>query len=221
MSDYQRHWYLSLLAHAHYNDSRPGHVLNDPSVLWRIAGATTRRFFENHCGLVLACFDCTEDGMFLYHPRSIKVLEISWQPADNNGVKQVLESARYISISSTTVLDSLFESAYRFYPRHVGKRAAEKAFYRAAYRYSKTQKVSLENAAEFIVNRAEIFGKSPAGHRGVYTPHMATWLNSDRFLDDVREWNIGQEHAESKKQRIQRILGQPSRSQDHSSVGEF
>jgi hypothetical protein len=187
MNEAQRWWYLSLIGHAFYS-AMPGHIPNDSGLLWKLAGATTRHFFEKGCGPVLACFVRTEDGRWLYNERTVKIVADSSQTTEQKRVRHISQPSIYIGLTDSQVLDSKFELAYKNYPRHVGKRAALRAFYSACSRYAKQTGQSLSGAASFISHKSREFGLSPAGKRGVYTPHMASWLNQDRFLDDWDEW---------------------------------
>lgn len=54
MKDYQRGWYIQLLVFATQSD-HPGHLPLDES-LWRLAGARSKRFFDQESAVVLACF---------------------------------------------------------------------------------------------------------------------------------------------------------------------
>ena len=71
---------------------------------------------------------------------------------------------------------------YAAYPRKVGKAAALRAIERAIKRIPKT------DAAEWLMARTKEFAASPAGKKGIYTPHPATWFNQGRYDDDPREW---------------------------------
>jgi uncharacterized protein YdaU (DUF1376 family) len=67
-----------------------------------------------------------------------------------------------------------FSSIYAIYPRHVGRGAALKAFIRAR------QTVDLTT----LQHAVERFAQQRAGEDPRYTPHMATWLNAQRWADD-------------------------------------
>ena len=68
-----------------------------------------------------------------------------------------------------------FEDWYATYPRHVGKGAARKA-YRTA-----RKKVSAEVLARGAASATATF----AGKEPQFIPHPATWLNSERWLDEA------------------------------------
>lgn len=67
-----------------------------------------------------------------------------------------------------------FSSIYAVYPRHVGRGAALKAFIRAR------QTVDLGTLQQAV----ERYAEQRAGEDPRYTPHMATWLNAQRWADE-------------------------------------
>lgn len=90
----------------------------------------------------------------------------------------------YPSSSSSTSkeqiqdLDRWFERWYAIYPRHVGKEAARRAF-RAAFRRHHGDVGLLERMIAALGRQRLLDG-------GVkFCPHPATWLNGDRWLDEV------------------------------------
>lgn len=185
MADFERGWYVSLLIEAADNSERPGWLVNDMSVLWAKAGAKTMAYFQREGQRVLACFSVrTEDGRFISNPKLLATLK-------NPREREVSSS----SPKHNPELQKLFEEAYENYPRHVGKRAAEKAFYGAIKRKCLPEWNSIQFAAT-ITRRAREFASSPSGQNGKFTPHMSTWLNQDRFLDDPTEWGNGEAQAE-------------------------
>jgi hypothetical protein len=76
---------------------------------------------------------------------------------------------------------------YSAYPRKLGKAAASKAIIKAlaeiAHRLD-----GPEDPVEWLLERVRRFADSPAGKKGKYTPHPATWFNAGRFDDDPNEW---------------------------------
>jgi hypothetical protein len=83
-----------------------------------------------------------------------------------------------------------FLKAYKIYPRHVGKGAAKKAWGKAIGRRKSEHTAS--DASRFIIQRVEAYATAciKINLEKSYTPHMATWLNEDRFLDDPKEWEV-------------------------------
>lgn len=70
------------------------------------------------------------------------------------------------------------ERAYQAYPRHVAKGAAAKAW----------AKATLKAEPDVLLSAVVAYAASPAGRSGKFIPHFATWLNSERWLDDRAEW---------------------------------
>ena len=70
------------------------------------------------------------------------------------------------------------ENIYCSYPRKVGKKKALESIRRAL----KTE------SPEHLLGRTKAFAASPAGNRGKYTPHPATWFGQERYNDDPAEW---------------------------------
>ena len=90
------------------------------------------------------------------------------------------------------------EEIYVTYPRRIGKGAAIKAIEKAIHRLMNGEtgmKLSYEQAVFGLLRAVSEFSRSPAGHKGQYTPHPSTWFNQLRYLDDPKEWN----HAEESK----------------------
>jgi hypothetical protein len=86
--------------------------------------------------------------------------------------------------------DSIFERAYQQYPRHVAKRKAEQAWNAAVGR--RKDKRTVPEAEDFIYQRVMTFAAVCQTHHKPreFIPHMATWLNQDRFMDDPSEWAV-------------------------------
>lgn len=67
----------------------------------------------------------------------------------------------------------MFEEAWEIYPRKVAKKHGEKAW-KTAIRRAKP---------ETIIQALKSFAATRHGKDQTYTPHLATWLNGDRWLD--------------------------------------
>jgi hypothetical protein len=84
------------------------------------------------------------------------------------------------------------ESIYVEYPRKIGKAAALKAISSALKRLRdgefKGEQIQIPEALERLKKRVILFAASPAGQRGNFTPHPATWFNRSSYLDDPDEW---------------------------------
>lgn len=74
---------------------------------------------------------------------------------------------------------------YNAYPRKVGKKVALASIGRAILALKARGQ---ENAADWLLERVKTYAASPAGQRGTFTPHPATWFNQGRYDDDDREW---------------------------------
>ena len=93
---------------------------------------------------------------------------------------------------------TIAEELYELYPRHVGRRAALKAFEAALKRLKTTERSQIhpdfwkcaDNLTEedYLLERVKLFAWSPAGKKGQMTPHPSTWANQSRYLDDIPEW---------------------------------
>lgn len=73
-----------------------------------------------------------------------------------------------------------FEEAWAAYPRREGKASAARAYETAV----------ASAATGTILEAVKAFAASPAGRRGRYTPHFATWLNGQRWTDDRAAWEV-------------------------------
>lgn len=71
------------------------------------------------------------------------------------------------------------------YPRKVGKQAALRKI-EVAIR--KIRGRGEADPAGWLLARVEKYAKSPAGNRGEFTPHPATWFGQGRYDDDDSEW---------------------------------
>src|SRR5205823_5359047 len=84
--------------------------------------------------------------------------------------------------------DAIVARIFESYPRKVARAAAYKAIEKALVRVAKEKSCSREDAADFLYQTVAKFRESPAGKKGEYTPHPATWFNADKFFDDSQEW---------------------------------
>jgi hypothetical protein len=74
-------------------------------------------------------------------------------------------------------IDDAFERFYAAYPRKIAPGAARRAWAGAIKRASPSE----------IIAAAVAYAKSRVGEDPKYTPHPATWLNGDRWLDKPPE----------------------------------
>lgn len=98
-------------------------------------------------------------------------------------------------------VDSLFDEFWKFYPKRVGKAAAEKAFAK-----QKPDRELLDTMIDAIGQQAA--GEAWQREGGRFIPHAATWLNAARWQDEVAP------------AQPQRIAGKPQsfRERDEASV---
>lgn len=202
LDDFQFGWFWKLIFRM-YDSENLGYLPNDPMELWQLAGAKSEWFFRKNGGpsLLDREFKRTADGCWIYHEKVLDVLkEEHNRELGRERVKRYRDGVTVthrerglrLSLINSDQLQEHFENAYKSYPRHIGKRAAERAFYTATTRIAKSQSRDLGEVARFIGQRAEQYKNTPAGKRGKFTPHMSTWLNQDRFLDDPKEWEHGE-----------------------------
>jgi len=98
------------------------------------------------------------------------------------------------------------ERIYQAYPRHVGKVAALKAIGKAIAVIQEAKRATAEDAADFLNSQVVKFANSPAGQRGGYTPHCATWMNDGRYFDDPNEWRRATPTNVNRKPSINEII---------------
>lgn len=85
----------------------------------------------------------------------------------------------------------MFALAYSEYPRHVARKAAEKAW----SKIEPNEEMFAELLKAILIQKRTIW----LGKDLQYVPHFATWLNGERWLDEV-----DYVEPESKNERIAR-----------------
>ena len=75
MNDSQRVWYLWLLMMAWQNEKKPCHLPNDDAKLMMLATCKSKTRWDKYKGLVLDCFDVTEDDKWISNQRLIAEYE--------------------------------------------------------------------------------------------------------------------------------------------------
>jgi len=195
--DYQCWWYAALLASAYLNEERPGYLRNVMGDLYQQAGVTAqlplRGSLSVEWAAVLRRFVVTDDGAWLTHKRVLK--EVSLSSARSKAAQQKLSKTE-------DLLNA--ERVYEFVSKKVGKQEALKAIQKAvknlllvdtAFWVDREGKQRIadfrgdkEQVILFLAQAAAEFSQSPAGNRGEYTPHPATWFNKGRYFDDRRNW---------------------------------
>jgi len=98
---------------------------------------------------------------------------------------------------------------YTAYPSKIGRRKALQSIERAIHRLAHEEQPMPEDAAvSFLIDAAKEFALSPAGNRGVYTPHPTTWFNQSRYLDDREQWwNVTRDELREIRNRNEANVG--------------
>ena len=137
--------------------------------------------------------------------------DIQSDASDSFGDKTYTETKTYTEKRTKNTCSPNGEASvriYKIYPRQVGKAAALKAIRKALGTIQREKHSTLQDAIDFLYLQVTKFSQSPAGQRGQYTPHPATWFNSGRYFDDPVEWHTtttpskAQERAEHNKRAI-------------------
>lgn len=102
-----------------------------------------------------------------------------------------------------------FETFWYEYPRKRGKKYAHDCWHRA------TKKESEETILEALRNQCAA-GMLLKNHQ--YTPFPATWLNQERWEDDVEAADGLSESAENANRLIERIQGSDSREDSSAAT---
>jgi hypothetical protein len=107
---------------------------------------------------------------------------------------------------------------YEAYPRKVGRRAALKAIAASVDRLSHGEgsisPMTRVEARKHLWKCATTFAKSPAGRRGEFTPHPATWFNQSRYLDADAEWQTGGKDGTNRNNYESPAIARRKRSND-------
>ena len=211
-------WYVKLLIEM-ADSSRTGYLPNDPVRLcslansWEDDASRPRNWLDIQAkflcawdSLLAAKFHTTDDRLWIYHPVLHNSLWKKSCPTESVVCKNTQgERGFNVCITPTSEVQDRFEKAYSAYPRHLKPRDAEKAFYQASQRLAKLRKISLAEAADFIVSRCEKFALSDAGQRGKFTPYMGTWLRADSFLESDSDWKR-EKRSDDRSEKNQQVL---------------
>lgn len=212
MKDFQRGWYIQLLLLMTRAKPHIGYLPLDGQ-LWKLAGAHSKRYWENQSALVLACFKVREIGgaQWIYNERLLAELQEQSQKVEMNllqnppklvETKRVNKHDKNPSISYS----SLAFEIYQQYPRKQGRRKALEEIDKAIKRLSKERHLELVEAGDFILEAVSDFSASPAGNNGQFVPYPSTWFHQDRFLDDRTEWHRSNGNGNKAEQRQQANL---------------
>jgi hypothetical protein len=95
-------------------------------------------------------------------------------PETRRGTVQNVDTNNHITINHV-IEPNMFDDAWASYPRKIAKGNARKAWVNAI---KKTDEASLCAALNAYI-------KSIAGNDSKYIPHLSTWLNGERWGDDI------------------------------------
>lgn len=112
-------------------------------------------------------FDWKPQGQNEQTPRSTGDMGV----VSNRPCKQVKNK----QVNKFEIYDRYFDEIWGFYPKKVSKPAAKSAFYQACKRAT----------PEHIVKALQEFADHVKGRDPQYIPHLATWLNQDRWNDVI------------------------------------
>ena len=106
-----------------------------------------------------------------------------------------------ITINITTIFDSMWE----MYPKKVGKGTARKALAKAL----------AKAPADKIQHSLALFVRAFGSQDKKFMPHLATWLNGERWDDDIQEPSL---QDMSSDQQMQAILGSVKKERTMESM---
>lgn len=109
--------------------------------------------------------------------RSNEINDLVERDVEPNKIREDKRIKRVTKVTPKSEDDPLFDMAWSEYPRKVGKGQARKAWNTAI---KKEDPVKILEALE--KHSMSWDGKSPE-----YIPHLSTWLNGERWLDDLDE----------------------------------
>lgn len=95
-------------------------------------------------------------------------------PKSGQGAIQNLDTNNHVSINHV-IEPNMFDQAWAAYPRKIGKGNAQKAWVKAI---KKTDEASLCKSLNSYI-------ESIAGNDSKYIPHLSTWLNGERWGDEI------------------------------------
>jgi hypothetical protein len=123
LPDFQWCWFWKLLIES-ADSERLGHLPNDISVLWRLAGAMTQGYFEKRGGLEIInrYFERTGDGLWICNPTLLRILtEQSTKLRRNPQKFDVVPLS--VSISAFDELGKAVQRLFSFYVRAFNRRS--------------------------------------------------------------------------------------------------
>jgi len=111
-------------------------------------------------------------------------------------------------VSNNLNISAIFDDLWSIYPKKVGKGQARKAF-NAALR-----KVDYDKIHSALID----YVKASTGKDKKYLPHLSTWLNGERWDDELQEQSLQDMTSE---QQMQAILGSSEPSINQSLLAKY
>lgn len=139
------------------------------------------------CEKARAFSDSRREGAYALHKHRIRdAKEVEEEIEVEVDVSKIKPKSKEVLVSFE--ISNLEELIYSDYPRKVGRPEGLKAISKAVRKIQKQFHLADNEAAEYLHKAVLEFARSPAGQRGTYTPHPATWMNQERWNDDRTEW---------------------------------
>ncbi len=85
-------------------------------------------------------------------------------------------SCKCVDVDVMSLVDIMFEQLWSRYPKKVGKKAALKA-------WKKVKPTEHKKLFEALARQKS--SEQWTANRGKYVPHLSTWLNGERWNDEV------------------------------------
>ena len=115
--------------------------------------------------------------------------------------------------------EQILVAIYEAYPRRIGRRRALLEIDRAIKRLTSKEEGEMTEDEAFagLLQATIMYARSPAGRRGGFTPHPATWFHQSRYLDDSKEWQnvpitegVAEQRIRENREAVERVLAEDS-----------
>jgi len=117
----------------------------------------------------------TSNEYTLYLDGGVQILDGGSPNSGRRGV-QILDANNHVSINHV-IEPNMFNEAWLSYPRKIGKGNAQKAWIKAI------KKIEEPDLCKFLIK----YIHSLVGKDQKFIPHLSTWLNGERWHDDIEE----------------------------------
>ena len=117
----------------------------------------------------------TSNEYTLYLDGGVQILDGGSPNSGRRGV-QILDTNNLVSINHV-IKPNMFNDAWNAYPRKIGKGNALKAWARAIKKIDEAE----------LCKILDQYIESLVGKDQQYTPHLSTWLNGERWHDDIEK----------------------------------